>query len=56
MHPFKGLKGNRGLTSAVCRNSFDSDDPELEEIEFNKRLDKPGGFQSFTNVTSSTSP
>ena len=37
-HPFKGLKGSRGsaLTSA-CRNSFDSDDPELEEIEFNKR-------------------
>ena len=52
MHPFKGLKGNRGgsgLTSAVCRNSFDSDDPELEEIEFNKRLDRPGGFQSFSD-------
>ena len=48
MHPFKGLKGSRGsgLTSA-CRNSFDSDDPELEEIEFNKR-DRPG-FQSFSD-------
>ena len=48
MHPFKGLKGGRGsgLTSA-CRNSFDSDDPELEEIEFNKRDPGPG-FQSFS--------
>ena len=31
---FKGLKGNRN--TFACRNSFDSDDPELEEIEFNK--------------------
>ena len=47
MHPFKGLKGGRGnsLTSA-CRNSFDSDDPELEEIEFNKR---GPGFHSFSD-------
>ena len=48
MHPFKGLKGGRsGLTSG-CRNSFDSDDPELEEIEFNKRDPGPG-FQSFSD-------